>query len=147
MKSDFLITLDERSGVSSPTLRLAAWCVRIALALVFVSIVVERLGRQGPTDLELTLVWLLPTTLLRVVSLIATCAEILLVLALLTGWQQRWSALLGALILLIHGVVMWVSAGPLVPLAYFDFLGAGAAFLLFVIQPAIGGRKRKSENF
>lgn len=134
MQGDFLINLDDRSGVSSRMLRLAAWVARIALALVFLSLVTERLGPSGTTGTETTLHRLLPRAVLGVGTWIATVVEILLVLALLSGWQLRWSALLGAIVLFLHALVLCVSLGLIAPPSYFAFAAASAAFLLFATQ-------------
>lgn len=136
MQGDFLICLDDRSGVSSRTLRLAAWVVRIALALVFAALVTNRVDLWGTAGTEDTLNWLLPASMLRVGGWAATCVEVLLGLALLTGWRCRWVALLSAVVLLLHGAVLSVSLGPTVPTDYFALAAASSAFLLFAIQPA-----------
>jgi len=115
-------------------LRLGAWIVRLALALAFVSLVANRLRLGGVTGAEAALAWL-PEAIQRVGNWVITVAEILLGLALLTGWQARWAALLSAIVFFLHGVVWCVSVGLAAPPAYFAFAAASAAFLLFAIQP------------
>lgn len=114
---------------------MAEWIVRVALALLFASIIANRHGLWRGTPRHPTFIWLLPTSLQQAVSWIVTCVVVVLILALLTGWQRRWAALFGALILLLHGIAAIVFVGPLAPLTHVTFGAAGAAFLLFSIQP------------
>jgi hypothetical protein len=136
MPGNFLINLDDATGATRRTLRVAEWIVRIALALLFASIIANRFGLWRSAPRHPTLIWLLPTSIQQAASWIVTCIVVLLILALLTGWQRRWAALLGALILLLHGIAAFVFIGPLAPLTYVTFGAAGAAFLLFAIQPS-----------
>jgi hypothetical protein len=115
-------------------LRLGAWIVRVALALAFASLVASRIRLGGMTGGEAALAWL-PEAIQRVGSWVITVAEILLGLALLTGWQARSAALLSAIVFFLHGVVLCASVGLAAPRAYFAFAAASAAFLLFAIQP------------
>lgn len=135
MPGNFLISLDDVSGATRRTLRVAEWIVRVALALLFASIIANRHGLWRGAPRHPTFIWLLPASLQQAVSWIVTCVVVLLILALLTGWQRRWAALLAALILLLHGVAAFVFVGPLAPFTYVTFGAAGAAFLLFSIQP------------
>ena len=134
MPGNFLISLDDASPATRRNLRVAEWIVRVALALLFASIVVNRFGLWPGAPKHPTLVWLLPASIQPAASWIVTGAVILLILALLVGWQMRWAALFATLILLLHGVAAFVFAGPLAPLTYVTFGAAGAAFLLFSIQ-------------
>ena len=109
--------------------------MRVALALLFASIIANRFGLWGGAPKHPTFIWLLPTSIQPAASWIVTCIVVLLILALLTGWQRRWAALFAALILLLHGVAAFVFVGPLAPLPYVTLGAAGAAFLLFSIQP------------
>jgi len=143
MEDNFLIHLDEQTVVSSRVLKLATRFVQTALAAAFVSVVADRYGLWGSTGAEAILGSLLPEELLRVGTWIASLVEILLVLALLTGWQLRWATLLGAILLLLHAIVMFVSLGLAAPLGYFVLSGASAAFLLFALQRSL--LERRSE--
>lgn len=135
MPGNFLISLDDASPATRRRLRVAEWIVRVALALLFASIIVNRFGLWDGSPKHPTLVWLLPRTTQPAASWIVTGIVLLLILALLSGWQRRWAALLATLILLLHGVAAFVFVGPLEPLTYVTFGAAGAAFLLFSIQP------------
>lgn len=136
MQSDFLICLDERTGVSTRLLRVATWVVRIALTLVFASIVWSRFGLWGAMASHVSFDWWLPSPIQQGGSWIATSVEILLILGLLSGWKARWIALLSAIVLLLHGLALCASLGPASSLAHFAFAAASAAFLLFAIQPS-----------
>ena len=135
MPGNFLISLDEASGATRRILRVAEWIVRIALALLFASIIANRFGLWRGAPRHPTFIWLLPASIQPPANWIVTGIVVLLILALLTGWQRRWAALVGALILLLHGVAAIVFVGALAPLTYITFGAAGAAFLLFSIQP------------
>lgn len=135
MQGNFLICLDDASAATRRILRVAEWIVRVALALLFASIVANRFGLWRGAPKHPTFIWLLPTFIQPAANWIVTCVVLLLILALLTGWQRRWAALIGTFILLLHGVAAFVFAGPLAPLTYVTFGAAGAAFLLFSIQP------------
>ena len=136
MPGNFLISLDEASGATRRTLQVAEWIVRVALALLFASIIANRFGFWRGAPRHPTFIWLLPTSIQLAASWIVTCVVVLLILALLTGWQRRWAALFGALILVLHGIAAFVFIGPLAPLTYVTFGAAAAAFLLFAIQPS-----------
>lgn len=136
MPGNFLISLDEASGATRRILRVAEWIVRVALALLFASIIANRFGLWRGAPRHPTFIWLLPTSSQQVASWIVTGVVVLLILALLTGWQRRWAALAGTLILLLHGIAAIVFVGPLAPLTYVTFGAAGAAFLLFAVQPS-----------
>ena len=152
MKTDFLIQLDDRSGVSARMLSAAAWAVRIAIGIGFLSAVADRFGLWGPAGAPgvtwgnlakynayvAQLNWFVPGALIPLVGWVATIAELGLGIALLAGWQLRWSALLSALMLAAFGVTMTLALGPHAPLSYSVFAAASAAFLLFAIQPTGG---------
>jgi uncharacterized membrane protein YphA (DoxX/SURF4 family) len=136
MQDDFLICLDDRSGVSCRMLRLASWSVRIALVLTFIWMVKERLGLWGTTGTEAGLASLVPSTILPIGRWIAVCLELLLVLALLVGWRIRWAALVSTVVLLLHGLALCASLSPAAPVTYLSLTAASAAFLLFAVQPS-----------
>jgi len=141
MKDDYL---NERSGVSSRGLRLATRFVQMALAAAFVSVVADRYGVWGSTGAEAILGSFLPGELLRIGTWIASLVEVLLVFALLAGWQLRRATLLAAILLLLHAIVMFVSQGLAAPLGYFVLSGASAAFLLFALERSLLERRRSS---
>jgi hypothetical protein len=150
VRRDFVINLDDRSGVSRRLLQLASWAARIALAAAFASAVADRFGVWGAPGTAgvtwgsverynayvATLNWFLPPTVIAFVGWSATVAEIALAVALLVGWKLRWSALLSAGLLGIFGVTMVMALGVKAPLSYSVFSAASAAFLLFATQPA-----------
>jgi len=152
MKTDFLIHLDDHSGVSERTLRVASWAVRIAIGIGFLSAVADRFGFWGPPGAPgvtwgnlaryeayvAQLNWFMPAILVPVAGWIATIAEIVLGVTLLIGWQLRWSALFSALLLAAFGLTMTFALGPHAPLSYSVFAAASAAFLLFAVQPTGG---------
>ncbi len=141
-------------NASRRVLTVAAWTVRIALAVAFASAVADRFGLWGPPgaagvawgNLErfnayvATLNWFLPASVIPILGWIATITEISLATALIVGWRLRWAALLSAVLLLLFGLAMTIALGPKTPLDYSVFSAASAAFLLFAIQPA--GYKR-----
>src|SRR5499427_6361079 len=130
-------------------LNLACWLLRVALAAAFLSAVADRFGLWGSPGSpgvswgNLTrfnayvakLIWFLPPAGVITVGLLATAAETLLGLALLIGWQLRSVALLSAILLFSFATAMLVALGPKAPLDYSVFTAAGAAFLLFALQP------------
>ena len=146
---NFLVRLDDRAGVSVRLLRVAQWAARLALATAFISAVADRFGLWGPPGTAgvtwgnverynayvATLNWFVPASLIRFVGWMATIAEIVLAIALLVGWQLRWTALLSAGLLLVFGLTMAMALGVKAPLSYSVFSAASAAFLLFAIQP------------
>jgi uncharacterized membrane protein YphA (DoxX/SURF4 family) len=150
MERDFLINLDDRAGVSRRMLEAASWAARIAIGVSFLSAVADRFGLWGAPgtagvtwgNIEqynayvATLNWFLPAALVPLAGWSATIAEIVLGIALLVGWQLRWSALLSAGLLLVFGLTMTMALGVKAPLSYSVFSAASAAFLLCAIQPA-----------
>jgi uncharacterized membrane protein YphA (DoxX/SURF4 family) len=150
MQRDFLINLDDRSGVSRRILHAASWAARVALATAFLSAVADRFGLWGAPgtagvswgNIErynayvATLNWYLPAGMIGFVGWAATIAEIVLAVGLLVGWQLRWSALFSAALLFVFGVTMVMALGVKAPLSYSVFSAASAAFLLFAIQPS-----------
>ena len=151
-RGDFVIHLDDRSGVSARILHVASWVVRIAIGIGFLSAVADRFGLWGPAGAPgvtwgnlarynayvAQLNWFVPAALIPFVGWVATLAELVLGVLLLVGWQLRWSALLSALMLAVFGLTMTFALGPHAPLSYSVFAAASAAFLLFAIQPAGG---------
>ena len=147
---NFLVSLDDRAGVSRRWLRVAQWAVRMAIGIGFLSAVADRFGLWGPPGAPgvtwgnvakynayvAQLNWFVPAVLIPVVGWIATIAELVLGLALLVGFRLRWSALLSALLLLAFGLTMTLALGPHAPLSYSVFAAASAAFLLFATLPA-----------
>lgn len=136
MPGNFLISLDDASPAMRRRLRAAEWIVRFALSLLFTSIIANRFGLWQGAPKHPTLVWLLPASIQQAANWIVSGVVSLLILALLIGWRRRSAALFATFILLLHGIAAFIFAGPLAPLTYVTFGAAGAAFLLFSIQPS-----------
>ena len=130
-------------------IRVGSWLLRIALAIGFLSAVVDRFGLWGPPGSpgvawgDLTrfnayvakLNWFMPARMIPIVGWASTMAETGLSLALLIGWKLRWVSLASALLLLSFAATMTVALGPKAPLDFSVFTAAAAAFLLFAVQP------------
>jgi uncharacterized membrane protein YphA (DoxX/SURF4 family) len=74
--------------------------------------------------------WFLPSPAIPTLDIAATCAETLLGILLLLGWQTRTTALLSGLLLLLFAVTMTGALGIKAPLDASVFSAAGGAFLL-----------------
>jgi uncharacterized membrane protein YphA (DoxX/SURF4 family) len=139
---------------------LAAWSLRISLAIAFLSAVADRLGLWGPPgtanvdwgDLAhfntyvAQLNWFLPAPVIPMVGWAATIAEVLLGLGLLIGWRLRWVALASALLLFLFAATMVIGLGLKAPLNYSVFTGASAALLLFAVLPRLDGKLNSIEG-
>ena len=64
------------------------------------------------------------------VAILATCAETLLGILLLLGWQTRTAALLSGALLRLFAVTMTVALGIKAPLDFSVFSASGGALLL-----------------
>ncbi|MCT2591589.1 hypothetical protein LHJ74_17070 [Streptomyces sp. N2-109] len=125
---------------------------RLALAAGFLSAVADRFGLWGPPDTgevawgsldayvsyagELTPY--LSDWMVTIVASIATVAELVLGLALLTGVACRWAALASGGLLLIFGLSMFFFRHPEAPLSLSVFSAAGAALLLALLTSGGG---------
>ena len=124
--------------------RYSSLFLRLALGLSFLSAVADRFGVWGPFGKPNVswgsfarfvaytgqLNWFLPDALIPAVASIATCAEAVLGLSLLTGWHTRTAALLSGILLTLFGVTMALALGVKAPLDFSVFSAAGGAFLL-----------------
>jgi uncharacterized membrane protein YphA (DoxX/SURF4 family) len=160
MQGDFLIYLNDSSGIDRRLLRVAMLLARIAVAAAFLSAVADRFGVWGPPgaagvawgNLErfntyvAKLNWFLPASLSTIAGWTATVAETFLAVGLLLGWQLRWTALLSAMLLFVFGLAMAIALGLKAPLDYSVFTAAGAAFLLFALQPTKPSAKPYEES-
>jgi uncharacterized membrane protein YphA (DoxX/SURF4 family) len=143
--------LQELGGISSLFLR-------FALGLSFLAAVADRFGLWGPfgqpnvawgdfsrfVDYTAKLNWFLPHAVIPTLAGIATLAEALLGLLLLTGWRLRIIAFVSGVLLLVFGLAMTFALGIKAPLNFSVFSAAGGGFLL----AASSGRKRlrKDDN-
>ncbi len=86
--------------------------------------------------------WFVPEAVIPALAWAATLAELLVALGLLIGWQLRWVALAGGLLLISFAVTMAVALGIKAPLDYSVFGVAAGAFLL----AAISGKSERSSD-
>ncbi|MEZ0386878.1 MAG: MauE/DoxX family redox-associated membrane protein [Verrucomicrobium sp.] len=135
---------------------IANWSLRISLAVAFLSAVLDRFGILGPPGAPNvgwgnwasfvaytgTLNAFLPSSLYEPLAWIATIAEVVLAVWLLTGIQLRWAALASAALLLLFALAMTVALGVKAPLNYSVFTAAAGALALACLaerKPGISG--------
>jgi putative oxidoreductase len=130
------------------------WFTRLALSAAFLSAVADRFGLWGPPanpnvswgDMAHFMVYagkvnsFLPAKVIPAVGWVATVAEIVFGLGLLTGKATRWFALGSGILLTMFGLAMTVSFGVKSPLSYSVFSAAAAAYWL---SAAGGSRGRR----
>ena len=118
--------------------------LRIALGTSFLSAVADRLGLWGGfgqpnvswgsfarfVAYTATLNWFLPKAMIPALAIIATCAEVLLGLCLIVGWQTRVAAWGAGILLTTFAITMAAALGFKAPLDFSVFSAAGGAFLL-----------------
>jgi uncharacterized membrane protein YphA (DoxX/SURF4 family) len=118
--------------------------LRFALGFSFLSAVADRFGLWGAfgephvawgtfarfVAYTRTLNWFLPRAAVPTLAIVATCAETLLGILLVLGWQTRRTALLSGVLLLLFAVTMTGALGIKAPLDASVFSAAGGAFLL-----------------
>lgn len=118
--------------------------LRFALGSSFLSAVADRFGLWGafgePNVAWGTfarfvaytgqLNWFLPKALFPTLAIVATCAETILGILLVIGWQTRAAALFSGVLLLLFAVTMAAALGIKAPFDSSVFSAAGGAFLL-----------------
>ena len=118
--------------------------LRLALGISFLSAVTDRFGQWGAygqpnvawgdfsrfVDYTGQLNWFAPTALLPALAWTATCSEILLGLALVSGFFTRTAALLSGMLLLLFALAMTFALGVKAPLDFSVFSASAGAFLL-----------------
>ena len=118
--------------------------LRFALGFSFLSAVADRFGLWGvfgePNVAWGTfarfvaytekLNWFLPSAVGPTLAVVATCAETLLGILLVLGWETRITALLSGVLLLLFATTMTGALGVKAPLDASVFSAAGGAFLL-----------------
>lgn len=118
--------------------------LRFALGFSFLSAVADRFGLWGAfgepnvawgsfsrfVAYTEQLNWFLPKAMIPTLAIAATCAEVVLGILLVLGWQTRIAALLSGVLLLIFAVTMTVALGIKAPLDYSVFTAMGGALLL-----------------
>ena len=115
--------------------------LRLALALGFLSAVADRLG-YWPAEVSVWGNWenflaytqvinpWFPESLIPVLGLLATAAEVIFALGLLLGLKTEFFAKMSGILLLIFGLSMTISTGIKGAFDYSVFAAAGAAFAL-----------------
>lgn len=123
---------------------LAQLFLRIALAIGFISPVLDRFGLWGPPgtpnvgwgawkpfcDYAYTLMFFLPRSLSDFFAAVATAAEVLFGIQLLVGWKIRWAALGSGILTLTFALCMTLALGVHAPLNYSVFAVSAGSFLL-----------------
>jgi uncharacterized membrane protein YphA (DoxX/SURF4 family) len=118
--------------------------LRLALGFSFLSAVADRFGWWGAFGQPNVawgnfarfvaytgqLNWFLPRATYPALAIAATCAEAVLGILLILGWQTRIAALLTGLLLLVFAVTMTAALGIKAPLSFGVFSAMGGAFLL-----------------
>ncbi|WP_316635339.1 DoxX family protein [uncultured Flavobacterium sp.] len=112
--------------------------LRIALATGFLSAVSSRLGFWGvnSSGWKNFLIYtgqvnsFAPKNLIPTIAVLATIAESLLALLLLTGYQTRLASIAAAILTFVFALSMTYSFGVKDPLDYSVFVFSMAAFLL-----------------
>src|SRR4029077_1253458 len=77
-----------------------------------------------------TLNWFLPRATIPTLAVVATCAETVLGMLRVLGWQTRMAALLSGVLLMLFAFTMTAALGIKAPLDASVFSAAGGAFLL-----------------
>lgn len=118
--------------------------LRLALGVSFLSAVADRFGLWGsfgkPHVAWGTFVrfvaytgqlnWFLPRAAIPTLAIVATCAETLLGILLVLGWQTRIAAFLSGVLLLLFAGTMTGALGIKAPLDLSVFSASGGALLL-----------------
>jgi len=118
--------------------------LRFALGISFLSAVGDRFGLWGGFGTPHVtwgtfarfvaytgqLNWFLPKATIPTLAILATCAETLLGVLLLVGWQTRTAAFLSGVLLSLFALTMTGALGIKVLLDASVFSAAGGAFLL-----------------
>ncbi len=123
--------------------------LRVGLGTAFLSASADRFGLWGPNGAPgvswgdwshfmvyaSKLNWFTPAPLVPIAAGIATAAEVVFGIALLTGIYLRWAALGSAALLGIFFIAMAGASGIKAPLDYSVLSGLGGAFLLAALNP------------
>ncbi len=124
--------------------RWTEWALRLSLATAFLSAVGDRFGAWGPQgsphvswgDWRQFLIyadrlnWYMPTAVQPAAAVLATAAEVIFAMAMITGFRLRETALGSGVLLIIFGISMTITLGIKAPLDYSVFTAAAAAFSL-----------------
>ncbi|AXT56459.1 DoxX family protein [Aquimarina sp. AD1] len=119
--------------------------LRVSIAIGFISAVADRFGFWSKENsawgtwgnfLEYTKLlnpWA-PESIINVIGIIATLAEVLLSIFLLIGFKTSLFAKASGVLLLIFGISMTITLGIKAPLDYSVFSASAAAFGLSLIK-------------
>ncbi len=134
-----------RLKIKAMKISIVNYFLRLALAAAFLSAVADRFG-LWPEAISAWGNWdnftaytalinpLLPKGLIPVLAGIATAAEVLFAVLLLTGFKTVWVARASGALLLLFGLAMTFSTGIKGALDYSVFTAAAAAFALAAIE-------------
>ncbi len=132
-------------GTSRRLERFALVYARIALGGAFLSAVASRFGLwDGSVDLDHFPKFLeytaqvnsfLPAVTIPLLAWAATIAELSLGIALVLGFQLRWTALVASWLLFLFATAMAISFGPKEPLDYSVYSASAGALLLALFHP------------
>lgn len=136
--------LNDKNGGSTIFSAYTTVFLRLALGVSFLSAVADRFGLWGAVGKPHVawgtfarfvaytgqLNWFLPKATIPTLAIVATCAETLLGILLVAGWQTRIAAFLSGVLLLLFAVTMTVALGIKAPLDFSVFSASGGAFLL-----------------
>jgi len=127
--------------------RWTEWALRLTLATAFLSAIGDRLGALGPHGSPHVawgdwqhfrvyadrLNWYMPAAVRPATAVLATTAEAIFAIALITGFRLREAAIGSGVLLTIFGISMALVLGTKPPLDYSVFTAAAAAFSLAVL--------------
>ena len=136
--------LNDKDGLLTLLRDSSSILLRLALGASFLSAVADRFGLWGAFGEPYVawgsfarfvgytgqLNWFLPKATIPTLAIAATCAEAILGIMLLLGWQTRIAALASGIVLVIFGVTMAAALGVKAPLNFSVFSAMGGAFLL-----------------
>lgn len=138
------VQLQGNDGGSTVLRAVSSVVLRLALGFSFLSAVADRFGLWGAygepnvawgnfarfAAYTGQLTWFVPKATVPIMAVAATCAETLLGILLVLGWQTRIAALSSGVLLLLFAVGMTGATGIKAPLDYSVFSAMGGAFLL-----------------
>ena len=127
--------------------RWTEWVLRLTLATAFLSAIGDRVGAWGPHGSPHVawgdwqhfrlyadrLNWYMPAAVRPAAAVLATAAEAIFAIALITGFRLREAAIGSGVLLTIFGISMALVLGAKAPLDYSVFTAAAAAFSLAVL--------------
>ena len=138
------LTLNDKADWSRTLSAGSSVFLRFALGFSFLSAVADRFGLWGAFGTPHVawgtfarfvaytgqLNFFLPKTTIPTVATIATCAEIVVGMLLILGWQTKITALVSGSLLLLFAITMTAALGIKAPLDSSVFSASGGAFLL-----------------